>query len=173
MTEPTRRASFLRRVVILSTGWVVSAALYLLLIDNTQLPELLVGAGAAVLAAAGLELAREQEVVGRRGRLAWLARLHRPLLTIPQDIATVSWLAVRALVHRPPSQGVFRVVPFACFGEDREPRGRLALAEAAGSLAPNTFVVGIDEERGLILAHQLRPTRGRDAIDPMGLGEAR
>jgi hypothetical protein len=169
--HPTHRVRRVRRVLSWGAGWAFAGALYLLLIDTTQLPEMLVGVGAAALAATGLELARPQGV-GRSMRGGWLGRLHRPLLAIPRDIAIVSWLAVRALLHRPPVQGAFRVLAFDCSGEEPERPGRLALAEIAGSLAPNTFVVGIDEERGLILAHQLRPTSGRGDIDPMELGGA-
>jgi hypothetical protein len=168
---PPRGAFLARGALAWCLGWLAAAALYLLLIDITELPELIVGAGAAVLAATGLELAREQAIVGESVRLRWLIRLYRPLLTVPKDIVVVSLLAMRALVHRPPAQGTFRVLPFTCCDEDPHRGGRLALAEAAGSLAPNTFVVGIDEQRGLILAHQLRRTQGRDAIDPMALGE--
>src|SRR5579875_1176889 len=92
-----------RRAFAWSTGWVVSAALYWLLIDTTQLAEVLVGAGTAVLAASALELAREQEIIGESVRLRWLVRLYRPLLAVPRDIVTVSVIAVRALVHRPPA----------------------------------------------------------------------
>jgi hypothetical protein len=146
------------------------AALYLLLIDITDLPELIVGAGAAVLAATGLELAREQGIVGESLRWRWLVRLHRSLLRIPRDIAVVSAMALVALLRRKPAFGSFRVVRFSC--DEDEPReiGRRALAEAAGSLAPNTFVVGIDGERQLILAHQLHPTGGRETLDPLELG---
>jgi hypothetical protein len=172
MPAPTRPVALARRAFAWSVGWIAAAALYLLLIDITELPELIVGAGAAIIAATGLELAREQAIVGEGIRLRWLARLYRPLLTVPKDIAVVSAIAVRALVRRPSAQGAFRVLPFACLDDEPHRGGRLALAETAGSLAPNTFVVGIDEERGLVLAHQLRRTAGRQAIDPMGLGEA-
>lgn len=171
MSEPTRRELMIRRAIAWSAGWVAAGALYLLLIDTTVLPELLVGAGAAVLAATGLELAREQALVGESVRPRWLTRLHRPLLTVPKDIAIVTLMALRAVVHRPDSMGTFRVVPFAETEDGQYQSGRQALAQAAGSLAPNTFVVGIDEEREVILAHQLRRTEGRRAIDPMGLGE--
>jgi hypothetical protein len=160
----------LRRLVAWSTGWLVAAGLYLLLIDITDLPELLVGAGAAVLAASGLELAREQEVVGENIRLRWLARLYRPLAKVPSDIWFVSVVAVRQIARRRPVCGEFRAVPFAGAGEDSIDTGRRALAEAFGSFAPNTIVVGIDTERELILAHQLRRTGGREAIDLLGLG---
>jgi hypothetical protein len=149
---------------------VCAAALYLLLIDITDLPELIVGAGAAVLAATGLELARGQGIVGESIRWRWLLRLHRPLLRIPRDIVVVSGMALLALARRRSAFGTFRVVRFTGHEDEPPEAGRRALAEAAGSLAPNTFVVGIDGEQRLILAHQLRPTGGRETIDPMELG---
>jgi hypothetical protein len=149
---------------------VFAAAFYLLLIDITDLPELLVGAGAAVLAATGLELAREQGLVGESIRPAWLTRAYRPVLRIPRDVVVVSLMALRGLAHRESPMGSFRAVPFR--GTEVEPHetGRRALAEAAGSIAPNTFVVGIDGERGMVLAHQLKPVKGRKSIDPLELG---
>ena len=170
MPERTRTALVARRVFAWSVGWVCAAALYLLLVDITDLPELLVGAGAAVLAATGLELAREQGIVGESIRLRWLLRLHRPLLRVPRDIAVVSATAVVAIVRRRPAFGSFCALRFSGGDDQSHETGRRALAEAAGSLAPNTFVVGIDGERQLILAHQLRPTNTREAIDPLELG---
>jgi hypothetical protein len=149
---------------------VCAAALYFLLIDITDLPELIVGAGAAVLGTTGLELAREQGIVGESVRWRWLLRLHRPLLRIPRDIIVVSAMALVAIVRRRPAFGTFRVVRFAGGEDEPHETGRRALAEAAGSLAPNTFVVGIDGDRELILAHQLRPTGARETIDPLELG---
>ena len=45
-------------------AWVFSAALYWLLIDTRQLPELIAGVVAATIAATGAELARAQGIVG-------------------------------------------------------------------------------------------------------------
>jgi hypothetical protein len=72
--------------------------------------------------------------------------------------------------RRRPAFGTFRAIRFDGGEDEPHQTGRRALAEAAGSLAPNTFVVGIDGERQLILAHQLRPTGGRETIDPLELG---
>lgn len=44
------------------------------------------------------------------------------------------------------------------------------MAESLGSFAPNTIVLGIDPERGLILVHQLHPQGGRDELDVLELG---
>jgi hypothetical protein len=170
MPERSRRALLARRAVAWSIGWVFAAALYLLLIDITDLPELIVGAGAAVLAATGLELAREQGLVGESIHLRWLLRGYRPLVKVAADIALVSLAAFRALLRRDVRHGGFRAVRFKAAEDHPHESGRRALAQALGSFAPNTVVVGIDEERELILAHQLSQRGGRDAVDPMELG---
>lgn len=160
----------LGRTAAWSIAWVLAGALYLLLIDVTDLPELIVGAGAAAIAATAFELAREERIAGLvRPRLSWLVRAHRPLLKVPVDVAALSVVAVRQLVRPRPVNGVFRAVPFRCTNEEHE-FGRLALAESLGSFAPNTIIVGVDLERQLILGHQLRPGGGAESIDVLGLG---
>ena len=170
MSQRSRSALVARRTFAWTIGWVFAAALYLLLIDITDLPELIVGAGAAVIAATGLELAREQGIVGESARAHWLLRAHRPLLRLPSDIAIVSLAAVRALVRSEAHVGTFRTISFAGDDDEAYGSGRRALAEAFGSFAPNTFIVGIDEEREVLIAHQLKRSGGREAIDLLELG---
>jgi hypothetical protein len=170
MPERSRPALLTRRVVAWSIAWLAAAALYLLLIDITDLPELIVGAVAAVLAATALELAREQGIVGESIRGSWILRLHKPLLRVPADIALVTLMAFRALVRPRQSHGRFRAVRFAGGDDEQHESGRRALAEAFGSFAPNTIIAGIDPETELILAHQLKPTGGREAVDLLKLG---
>lgn len=169
MSGFSRRGSWQRRLVAWGIGWLLAGALYLLLIDVIDLPELLVGTVAAALAATGLELAREQQLVGEGVRARWLVGLYRPLARVPADIALVAVVALRQLVRRDARCGAFRAVPFEG-GDAPRDRGRRALAEAFGSFAPNTIIVGADAERGLILAHQLRPAGDRGAIDLLELG---
>ncbi len=122
-----------RRVSVWWVGWILSGALYLLLIDIADLPELLVGAGAATLAATGFVLAREQYIAAETFRLGWFASLYRPFIKVPTDVAVVSWVALAQL------------------------------AESFGSFAPNTIIIGVDHERELLLGHQLRRSGGSDA----------
>lgn len=167
-----RRQRIARRLAAWSAAWLFAIALYLLLIDTTDLPELIVAVGAAAIAATGFELAREQQTAGGlRARLRWLGRIHRPLLKAPSDIVFVSLLAFRQLVRPRSVNGVFRSVPFRSGdGDDTLETGRRALAESLGSFAPNTIIVGVDAERELLLGHQLRQSGGDDAIDVLGLG---
>jgi hypothetical protein len=171
MPEDQAPRLFLRRVAAWSAGWIFAGALYLLLIDTTSLPEVIVGCGAASIAAAGFELAREQKTAGgASARVRWLAGLYRPFVKAPYDIAIVSMVALRQLVKPRPVNGTFRAVPFRCGAENDIETGRRALAESFGSFAPNTIIVGIDGDEQLILGHQLHRTGGADAIDILRLG---
>ena len=171
MPAGTRLGIVLRRAAAWSLGFMFAGALYLLLIDITDLPELIVGAGAAAIAATGFELAREQRTVGGlRARLRWLAHVHRPLRTVPSDIAWVSILAIRQLIRPRQVNGEFRTVPFRCGSDEGLETGRRALAESLGSFAPNTIIVGVDPERELLLGHQLRRRGGEETVDVLGLG---
>lgn len=165
----SRIAPLARSVAAWWLAWAFAAALYLLLIDITDLPELIVGGVAAALAATGSELARQQRVVGETIRLRWLLGLYRPLLKVPVDIALVSFAALAALVGRR-SPGQFRAVRFSPGADEQRESGRHALTEALGSFAPNTIVVGIDPDRQLLLAHQLHRSGGREALDLLELG---
>lgn len=154
-----------------AAGWAFAGALYLLLIDITSLPEVIVGAGAATIAATGFELAREQQTAGGvSARPRWFATVYRPLLKVPSDVAVVSVVALRQLVRPRPVNGAFRTARFRCGPEHDIEMGRRALAESLGSFAPNTIIAGVDVERELILAHQLHRTGGAEAIDVLGLG---
>lgn len=171
MSDPSRPRQVLRRATAWFSAWIFAGALYLLLIDTTSLPELIVLAAAAAIAATGFELAREQQTVGGlTARLRWVTRLHRPLLKVPSDVAIVSLLAFRQLVRPKAVNGSFRAVPFRCGPENDTEAGRRAFAEGFGSFAPNTIIVGVDVERELILGHQLSRTGGSEAMDVLGLG---
>ena len=170
MPESSHLAFFLKRAVAWLLVWVLSAGLYLLLIDTTSLPELIVGAVAVALAATGFELAREQHIVGASLRGAWLKGIYRPLAKVPGDIAFVSMCALTQLTRRDAQRGEFRAVRFRRREGEQLETGRHALAESLGSFAPNTIIIGVDSERELILAHQLHRSGGREAIDLLGLG---
>jgi hypothetical protein len=167
----SRAKLFLRRGAAWSAGFLFAGALYLLLIDTVDLPELIVGVGAAAIACTGFELAREQRTVGGlRARLGWLADAWRPLINVPADIVTLSSLAIRQLIRPRKVNGVFRAVPFRCGDDESIETGRRALAQSLGSFAPNTIIIGVDAEPELLLGHQLRRRGGDEAIDVLRLG---
>jgi hypothetical protein len=151
-------------------GIVLGGAFYLLLIDTLDLPELFAGAGATVLAALAFEATREQGFAEMAVRPAMLARIWRPLARVPPDVARVSFAALAQLLRPRRRRGTLRAFDFQHGGPGRATdAARRALAESAGSLAPNTIVIGVDPERNLILAHQLRREGSVDSVDVLGL----
>jgi multisubunit Na+/H+ antiporter MnhE subunit len=150
--------------------WAVLFVVWLLLVDTPSTPELWVGAGASAFATVGSELVRAQRIAQVRIRLRWLARAWRPIARVPLDVAAVMWVLARRLSGRRTRRGAFRALRFRAPGDDPEDTARRALAEAFGSLAPNTIVVGVDPGRRMIIVHQLRPDGDPEAtIDPLGL----
>ena len=159
-----------RTAAVALTTWVALAAVWMLLVDNESLPELLVGAGVVCIATVGSELVRAQRIAQVRVRAAWLARLWKPTARIPVDVGIVMWALVRQLVERRPERGTVRAIRFRVTGEDPESNARRALAELAGSMAPNTIVIGVDQRRRIVIAHQLERTGSAEStLDPLEL----
>jgi hypothetical protein len=153
-----------------AVGPLLAAAFYLILIDTVQLPEVYAGLGGVLLAGAGYQAARRQQVAEAAVAPGWLVRGPRVVLSVPRQSA---WLAAEAfaqLVHPRPGRGRLRAVAFDAGGATSRDAGRRALAEGLGSLAPNTIVLGIDDESGLLLVHQLRVAGDAEQLDVLGLG---
>ena len=148
----------------------LAAAFYMLLIDTVDLPELYAAAGAVVLAVAAFEAARWQRIAEASVAPGWWLRGWRAVASVPVHAGYLCVEALRQLVSPRAVRGEFRAVPFDGGGDDPRDTGRRALAEALGSFAPNTIVIGVDRERNLLLVHQLHRAGGRDAIDVLRLG---
>jgi multisubunit Na+/H+ antiporter MnhE subunit len=141
----------MRRVWL--TWWVLLAALYVLIDDSLLLPELAVGALAAAIGATGATLVHRERQALPEGDARWLRTLWRPLAGLVGDL----WPLLRALPHRGGTGGMVEI-PFDATTDGPRDTARRALSEALGTLAPNTIVVRIDTERGVVVAHQLVST---------------
>lgn len=132
---------------------VASFALWLLLVTTLARTDVAAGVVAALLTAAVAAYLDRLGVVRWRFRLRWLSQLPRLAWQVLHDLAV---LAV-ALVHPRRTRGQFRALPFDVGDDDPTNAGRRAVLTLAGSLGPNTFVVGYDRERNVVLVHQLVP----------------
>jgi multisubunit Na+/H+ antiporter MnhE subunit len=135
--------------------WVLLMSFWVILDDSIALDELLAGAGAAALAATLAELVGHQAATRFRMRAGWVV----PALGLPgqvvRDTVVVFAALWRRLAHgeQPPSG--FREIP-ARFGDDSdEGVTRRVLLVGGRSVAPNTFVLGIDGERDVMVVHRL------------------
>ncbi len=159
----------MRRQVVTAIAVAISAGFYLVLIDTVSLPELCAMAGVLLLCGIGFWLSREQGFAEAEVSFRWLTRAWRPVAQVPSHIALVSWEALGQLMSPRRARGQFRAVRFEGADTDSD-RGRRALTEALGSLAPNTIVVGIDPERNLLLVHQLHRSGDAHTLDVLRLG---
>jgi multisubunit Na+/H+ antiporter MnhE subunit len=138
--------------------WALLAALWLALVDAVVLPELVAGAVAAAIAATGAVLVRAQRRVLLRPRSAWLRGVWRALPRVPLDLGPLAAALWRRGVRRRDERGSLVEVPYAAVGDDPRAAAHRVLTQTLGSLGPNTFVVGVDHERRVLLVHQLVPT---------------
>jgi multisubunit Na+/H+ antiporter MnhE subunit len=160
---------FARRGLTWLAWWAVLMGLWLLLVNNVKLAELCAGAAAAAIAATVALVLSEQRLVALQPRLSWFPRLPLALAQLPLDSARLTVALVRALVKRSPPRGSFRAVRWRTLGDDPESEQRRAVAEALDSVGPNSYVIGIDRERGALLVHQLLRQEDPESADPMRL----
>jgi multisubunit Na+/H+ antiporter MnhE subunit len=73
-------------------------------------------------------------------------------------------LARRLLRGEQPDSG-FREVPVRIGDDSPEGVSRRVLLVGGRSVAPNTFVAGIDRDRGTMLVHQLVVNEGREIAE--------
>ena len=135
--------------------WVLMMSFWVMLDDSISTDELLAGAGAAALAALLAEVVTYQAATRFRMRIEWLV----PALSLPGQVVRDTVIVYRALWRRlahgqqPPS--AFADLP-ARYGDD-SPEGvtRRVLLVWGTSVAPNTFALGIDSEREVMVVHRL------------------
>jgi multisubunit Na+/H+ antiporter MnhE subunit len=150
--------------------WVLCAGLWLVLDDTAALPELVDGAVAAAVGASAATLVRARSHVQFAGRGRWMRFCWRPLWRLVADLPELVWALIRAVVRGERDPGRIRTVPFAVQADARARATQVALASIAGSVAPSTVIVAVDEERGQLIFHELTPRQDRERADPLELG---
>jgi multisubunit Na+/H+ antiporter MnhE subunit len=159
--------SFRMRVLLWFSWWVVFFVVYMLLAGVLVTAELILGAAAAALAASVAELVRVQDARQFRPRLRWVLRVYRLPPAILADCVVVFRALWRHVVRNEEVRGDFRAFRFPVAGSGGRAAGRRVLLNAAISITPNTYVVGIDEDNETVLVHQLVPcerSRAREEI---------
>jgi len=152
-----------RRAATWLVWWVLLMSFWVILDDSVALDELLAGAGAAALAAFLAELVSYQAATRFRLRVEWLL----PALRLPGQVARDTVIVFAALGRRllrgeqPPSG--FREIPVPFGGRGDEDVTRRVLLVGGRSVAPNTFVLGIDSELNVMIVHQLVANEGEAA----------
>jgi multisubunit Na+/H+ antiporter MnhE subunit len=148
-----------RRVRSWLVWWVLMMSFWVMIDDSTATDELLASAGAAALAALFAEVVTYQAATRFHMRIKWLVPAFRLPGQVARDTVIVYHALWRRLVHGEQPPSAFLELP-ARFGDDT-PEGitRRTLLVGGTSVAPNTFVLGIDPERDVIVVHRLVANR--------------
>jgi multisubunit Na+/H+ antiporter MnhE subunit len=144
-----------RRVGSWLVWWVLMMAFWVMIDDSVNADELWAGAGAAALAALLAELVTYQTASRFRMRFAWLVPALRLPGRVARDMVTVYAALWRCLTRGEQPPSAFGEIP-ARFGDD-SPDGatRRTLLIGGTSVAPNTFALGIDKDRDVMVVHRL------------------
>jgi len=150
-----------RRLAGWGARWLFLALLWLALADSRAPAELIAAAVAAALGASLASLIprpggpRTMRTTARLLRLGPV-RLGRPLVRLVIDNKLLAEALLRRLRGKH-VKGAFRIAQLPSDAGLRSAAGRVAI-EAWASLAPNRYVIGIDEETGTALVHELMPS---------------
>jgi multisubunit Na+/H+ antiporter MnhE subunit len=141
----------MRRVTAWLAWFAALLLLWLAFAGTIQSQEVIAGLCAAALGATAAEVVRSQGLLRFRIQWRWLRELWKPLLRVVPDFFVV----IAALVRRP--AGRMRRVEFPTGGTRDVDAGGRAFVAVAASLAPNSLVIDVDAEQGIVLVHDLVP----------------
>jgi multisubunit Na+/H+ antiporter MnhE subunit len=146
----------LRTVAIWLCWWVVLFVTWMLLVLTQATAEVVAGVVVAAVAATAVDVVRRSPLIELSPRGLLPRRPWRLLGAVVSDCWLLTVALGRQLRQREDNVGVFRGIAFDA-GPDDDPRAaaRRAAYTALISLAPNTYVVGIDREQNNMLVHEL------------------
>jgi hypothetical protein len=145
-------------------AWFVALnGLWLIFISAFDLAETVLGLVASAIAATAASAVRETRLVHFRPRARWvLAGWRLPWRTLVETglVLRVLWLRV---VRGRPIAGRFVIQPLRPGRDPDRAAARRAMFTIGASIAPNTYVVGIDQDADAALLHELVPEPPRPA----------
>jgi hypothetical protein len=144
-----------RRSVPWLGWWIVLMAIWVAVDDSIGRAELLAGALSAAASATLVEVASHQARVRYRIKIGWLPYVARLPGQVLRETAIVFAALGRRIVSGQEPAGAFIAEPVQPGPDTPAGATRRALLIGAQSVSPNKFVLGIDAERGLLIAHKL------------------
>jgi multisubunit Na+/H+ antiporter MnhE subunit len=156
--DPEVRGENRQHYLLLWLAWWGALLLgWLLLVDTFEWEELLVGVGAAAIAASVAIAVHRRGYIRFWPRAVWLSHVPYLAWTVLVDTGLLAVALWRRAVLREPVRGSTIRVPFHHGGDNGRDGARRALVNFSVSLTPNTFVLDLDPEGDTLLVHQLVP----------------
>jgi hypothetical protein len=147
-----------KHVVAWLAAWLALFWLWLLLAGDWNRIEVIAAACGATVAATLGEVARSRAGVEPRIPLRWFVRAWTVPHQIVVDFGIITLALGRSIVRRTAVRGEYRAHRFPA----GEGPGVRAWATWAAQFSPNAYIVEIDPDRELTLAHDLVPNRASE-----------
>lgn len=149
--SPPRSALIVQRLGVWLLWWAALAAVWMLLVDTRSTAELAACGGVSLAGLLLTALVSRQHVADLRLRHGLLLAIPKQALRVPADLGRLTLALVKAFLGRRPPGRLYSLP----FEGTKGPlaNGRRAATELIGSLAPNTIVLGVDDEQ--VVVHQL------------------
>ena len=147
----------IRAALISGAEFFLLLGLWMIFVSMPKLDELLVGIGAALIAAFADGVVKAKRFATFYPHLKSMALVFwEPWYALDGTAAIFAALAKHLMGKK--SEAQLRAVPFNSGGDDPESAARRALAIMYTTIPPNFVVVGIDRDKDLMLVHQVSPT---------------
>jgi multisubunit Na+/H+ antiporter MnhE subunit len=146
-----------RRVLHFAGWWAACYVLWLALTDTVAGTELVTGVAASALAAGTASLVYGRDRAPMRWRAAWL----RDVARLPWRIVVDTTLVTLALFRR--TRGRFVTVDAGLPRTEDEARGFMTFGTLLGSIAPNRYVIDVDDRKAVV--HELVRTKTLSSLD--------
>ncbi|HVM49066.1 MAG TPA: hypothetical protein VMU04_13630 [Candidatus Acidoferrum sp.] len=155
---PPRKCRLNRRQVrSFAVGAALLGGLYWWLVAKTDLQQLIAAGILCLVVAAALAAVAASAGLSFTLQWSWLGLLARKLpAKVLRDLGLVAFALWKATVRRTRLTGGYHRLPFNPGGADTASKVRRALVLGAISLPPNSFALGTEDRRSL-LVHQLVP----------------
>ena len=147
----------IRAALISGAEFFLLLGLWMVFVSMPKVDELLVGIGAALIAAFADGVVKAERFASFYPHLKSIVLVFwEPWYALDGTAAIFAALAKHLMGKK--SEAQLRAVPFDSGGDDPESAARRALAIMYTTIPPNFVVVGIDRKRDLMLVHQVSPT---------------
>jgi multisubunit Na+/H+ antiporter MnhE subunit len=161
--RPPHQVPLARRAGAWLAWWIVLMSFWVAVDYSIASDELLAGAAAAALAAFLAELVTYQAAARLNLQVRWITPVFRLPGQVTRDTGIVFAALWRRLAHGELPASGFRELPVRYGDDSPAGRTRRTLLVGGKSLAPNTFVLGIDKDTNTMIIHQLVVTEGEAA----------
>lgn len=134
--------------------WAGFVGLWFLFVYQLSLIELVVGAAAAAVTVCALLISLRAVPLRFNPEARWLTRV----FTLPGIVVKDMVLLLHVVGHLVAGKKIhslFQVTHFRAAGEGSRASAKRVLAVAFTTVSPNSIVIGIDSESGLLLFHEI------------------